>query len=539
MIKHLVKNGRKIFSRQETNIFSAAFAIATAMLGSALLGIWRDRLLYAQFFAKNPGQLDVYNAAFKLPDTLFQLLITGSLSAAFIPVFSKWLDRDQKKANKIASIVLNWLILLFICLAVVIFFLAPKLSQLITTSFSVQQIQLMTNLTRLLLLAQLFLLTSNFLTGIIHSHQRFILPALSPILYNLGIIGGIIFLAPHWGIYGPTAGVVIGSLLHLIIQLPLTKHLQFNFRAGYLSLSDPAIKKIVRLMIPRNLGLIVSEIEAFIIIYWATAIGEGILSLFYLAQHLTQLPIRMLGATIGQASLPALSHEHFKNGLESFQALLKKTLSQTTYLILPLTGIFLILRVPVVRLAFGTARFPWEATVLTSQTLALLSLTIFSQTYSEILRRAFYALGNTKTVFFIDSFAAVVNLGFISLATTQTDWGILGLAAGISLANFIRFLLLFQRLQKALENLITSTLIARWGKMALAALTATSLTWISLRLLDRYIFNTAYVIPLIGLTISCGLVGVGVFILVSYWFKIPELFQFTDLAKNIFRGKKK
>jgi len=114
MIKGVLENGKRFFSKQETSIFSAAAMIALAMAGSALLGIWRDRLLYAKFFAVNPGQLDVYNAAFKLPDTLFQLLISGALSAAFIPVFSEWIDKNKKKANRIASVMLNWLLIIFI-----------------------------------------------------------------------------------------------------------------------------------------------------------------------------------------------------------------------------------------------------------------------------------------------------------------------------------------------------------------------------------------------------------------------------------------
>jgi len=447
MINTAFKNGKRFFSQQQTSIFSAAFTIGLAMLGSAILGILRDRLLYARFFASNPAQLDVYNAAFKIPDILFQVLITGALSAAFIPIFSEWINKDKKTANRVASIMLNWLLLVFIGLGVLIFIFARPLSNLITFDFSTAQLDLMTLLTRILILAQLFLLASNFLTSIIHSHQHFILPALSPIVYNLGIIAGIVFLSDQVGILGPTIGVVIGAFFHLLIQIPLALSLGFSFKPLLFDFSDPVIKKIIKLMAPRNISLIISQVEAAVIIYWATSIGEGMLSLFYLAQHLSQLPVRLIGATIGQATLPALAHQKIKNGLDSFGQLLRQTFSQTAYLALPVTVLFLALRIPLVRLAFGAQEFPWEATVLTGKILAILSVAIFTQTLCEITRRAFYAFADTKTVLIVDGLATIFNLAFIVVAV-NFGWGILGLTAGISLSNLIRLILFIIKLIK-------------------------------------------------------------------------------------------
>lgn len=537
MINRAFKNGKKFFSQQQTSIFSAAFTIGLAMLGSAILGILRDRLLYAKFFATDPGKLDVYNAAFKIPDILFQILITGALSAAFIPIFSEWINKDEKTANRIASIMLNWLLLVFIGLGLLIFIFARPLSNLITFDFSSQQLDLMTQLTRILILAQLFLLASNFLTSIIHSHQRFILPALSPILYNFGIIVGIVFLSDKWGILGPTIGVVIGAFLHLLIQVPLAMSLGFSFKPFLFDFSDPVIKKIINLMAPRNISLIISQVEAAIIIYWATAIGEGMLSLFYLAQHLSQLPVRLIGATIGQATLPALSHQKAKNGLESFSQLLRQTLSQTAYLALPVTALFLALRIPLVRLAFGTQEFPWEATVLTGKILAILSVAIFTQTLCEITRRAFYAFADTKTVLLVDGLATIFNLIFIIIAASL-GWGILGLATGISLSNLIRLILFTLKLEKKV-NLINKAAFISWLKMALAAFASALVTWQAMRLLDRFVFDTTRVIPLIFLTIISALAGGGVYLVSSWLLRLDEFSQFANLAARLITKNKK
>ena len=534
MIKKAFANGKKILSQQQANIFSAAFAIALAMLGSAILGILRDRLLYARFYATYPGQLDAYNAAFKLPDVLFQLLITGSLSAAFIPVLSQLLDRNPKKANQVTSTVINWLIVIFIVLAVIVFIFAQPFSKLITADIGEEQISLIASLTRLLLIAQFFLLVSNLLTGIIHAHQRFILPALSPVVYNLGIIAGIVFLSNHFGIYGPTLGVILGSFLHFVIQVPLIYKLKFSFKPFLFNVLDRDIKKIIRLIIPRNLSLIISELEAIIIIYWATFMGKGMLSLFYLAQHLSQLPIRLLGSAVGQVILPAFAHEQSKNGSSALKNLISKILLQTIYLVLPICSLFLVLRIPLVRLAFGAKEFPWEATLLTGKTLAILTVAIFCQTINEILRRSFYALSDTKTALKVDSSATFFNLAFMSILVLKSSWGILVLATGISLSNFIRLLLFLLMLKKKIGPIINKKMILGITKMGTFAIIASLATWGGMRILDKFIFDTSRVIPLIGLTTTAALIGMGTYTLLSYIFKTNEFYQFFNLAKRVF-----
>jgi len=533
MIKKAFINGKKILSRQQTNIFSAAFAIALAMLGSAILGILRDRLLYARFYAAHPGQLDAYNAAFKLPDVLFQLLITGSLSAAFIPTLSQLLDRNPKKANQVTSTIINWLVAIFIVLAVIVFIFAQPFSKLITADIGEKQISLIASLTRLLLVAQFFLLISNLLTGVIHAHQRFILPALSPIVYNLGIIAGIVFFSDYFGIYGPTIGVILGSFLHFIIQVPLIYKLKFSFKPFLFNVLDRDIKKIIRLIVPRNLSLIISEIEAIIIIYWATFVGKGMLSLFYLAQHLSQLPVRLLGVAVGQAILPAFAHEQNKKGSLALKNLIAKVLLQTIYLILPICSLFLVLRIPLVRLAFGAKEFPWEATLLTGKTLAILTVAIFCQTINEILRRSFYALSDTKTVLKVDSLATFSNLAFISILVLKSNWGILVLATGISIFSLTRVFLFLFMLEKKIGPIINKKIILNTTKMGTLAIAASLATWGGMRILDKFIFDTSRVIPLIGLTATATLIGMGTYAFFSYLFKINEFYQFFNLIKRV------
>jgi len=290
-------------------------------------------------------------------------------------------------------------------------------------------------------------------------------------------------------------------------------------------------------MAPRNISLIISQVEAAIIIYWATAIGEGMLSLFYLAQHLSQLPVRLIGATIGQATLPALSHQKAKNGLSSFGQLLRQTFSQTAYLALPVTALILALRIPLVRLAFGAQEFPWEATVLTGQILAILSVAIFAQTLCEITRRAFYAFADTKTVLLIDGLATITNLIFIIIAI-RLGWGILGLTAGISLSSLIRLIFFALRLEKRVD-LINKTAFVSWLKMALAAWASALVTWQAMRLLDRFVFDTTRIIPLVFLTITSALAGGGIYLISSWLLRLDEFSQFANLATRVIIKNKK
>jgi len=529
-----IKNGRQALSRQQTNIFSAAGTIALAMLASALLGILRDRLLYARFFASFPQELDAYNAAFKIPDMLFQLLITGSISAAFIPLFSQALEKKNfQKAQKIASSLFSSLLLLFAILALVLFIFAKPLSQLITSGFSPQQINLMAQLTRLLLVAQFFLIISNFLTAVLHAHQYFLPSALSPIFYNLGIILGTVFLTPFWGIYGPTAGVILGTILHFAVQLPLFKRLNFPLTLSFKNLTSRENKKTISLMIPRSLALAISEFEAIITIYLATALGEGVLSLFYLAQHLAQLPVRLLGASVGQAALPIFSRQaSSRQGKTSFGALAGSLLSQIVFFTLPLCALFLILRIPLVRLAFGAREFPWEATLLTGKVLAILTVSIFTQTINEILRRYFYVFKNTRSVLKIDGLATLLYLLFTAAAITKTSWGILGLAAGLSLANLCRSLMFLFALNRRIGPLFPKEKIISFSKMLLAAAFAALTAWAAMRFLDAYVFDTSRVVPLIGLTIAAALMGGLAYLLATKILKVEEFSSFKLMLKK-------
>lgn len=531
MVKNLLKNGRLLLMRRQTNILSAAFVIMVAYATSGLLGLVRNRLLAATFFGGQESQLDVYFAAFVIPDTLFQLLITGALSAAFIPVFSRYLKQGEKEASILASTTITFITTIFLLLISVVFLFSPTFAKIIAPSLGPENLILLSQLIRVMLIAQIFFAFSGFLTAIIQSHQRFLIPALAPIAYNLGIIIGIIFLSPTLGIFGPATGVMLGAFLHFVIQFPVAHKLGFRYSL-YFNNSHPGMREIIKLMLPRSFTLATGQIEKFVAVFISTGLAAGSLTIFNFARQLYLLTATLFGTTIGQASFPMLSAEVATKQIEGFKKTVTSSVHQILYLSLPAAVIVLILRLPAVRIAFGARNFPWEATLLTSKTVALLSLAIPTLSINSILTRSFYALHDTKTPL-ITSLVSAVSMIIASLAFAQiAGLGVLGLAIAIVVANVLHSLLLLILLN-AKVKIITSQFVLPVVKMLFASAVTGVFLWVPMRILDRFILDTTRTVNLLMLTFSVLGIGVVVYLNLSVLLKINELNEIIKLGKRI------
>ena len=531
MVKNFFKNGRNLLFRRQTNILSAAVVLMIMVLASRILGFVRNRLLAGNFFF--PGsewQLDVYFAAFRIPDMLFQLLVMGVLSAAFIPIFSRLLSSNAKRAWVLASTAINAGFLVFLFLSLVIFIWTPQFCSLIAPNFNFRELSLMVSLTRLMLLAQMFFIVSSFLTGILQSHQRFLIPALAPVAYNLGIILGIIFLTPYVGIYGPTIGVILGAFLHFVIQLPLLFHLGFKYQPVLL-FKDACVKKMFKLMLPQTLSLAILQFPPSAVVFIATSLTAGSLSIFNFAQQLNDFPIGLFGLTIGQAALPVLSVEADRD-IRQFEKTLTACLRQILYLALPVSVLFLVLRIPIVRLAFGAKTFPWEATITTGNVLALLSLSIFAQAMTQMLIRAFYAFNNTKTPFFISIAYVLLYIVLAFWLTFALDLKVLGLALAVSASSIFQMLCLVIFLQKKIFFIKKASFYVPVGKIFLTTLLTGVALWFPMKFIDSFVLDTTKTINLIFLTIVTTICGLGVYLIFSYIFKIEEFGKLLKLIRR-------
>lgn len=523
----ILKNGKFLLGKRQNNILSAALVLMIMILASAALGLIRDRLLAGRFFAAgNQWQLDVYFAAFRIPDMLFQVLVLGTLSAAFIPVFSEYLIKDEKEAYGFANLVLNLGLVIFIVFSCLIFIFSQDLGRLVT-SLRGEQLNLMVSLMRILLVGQIIFAASNFYTAILQTNQRFLLPAIASFLYNFGIILGIIFLTPFLGIYGPVLGVIIGILLHMIIQFPLVKSVGFNHKIIF-NFRHPGIKKIGKLMLPRTAGFALDQISLSVGVFIATAFSAGSFSIYNFAQHLSGLPVSLFGLTIGQAALPALAREANSNR-ENFRNLLVSSIHQVLFLTLPASIILLVLRIPAVRLAFGAKAFPWEATILTGKVVALFSLSIFAQGLIELLMRAFYALQDTKTPLFLKGATVIFNVILSFWLVYNFHLEILGLALAISLSNILYALLLFIFLQGKMKSLFSRDVMVPILKISAATILSGLALWGPMRFIDQFILDTTKTLNLIILTIIVLILSGGVYLGFSVVFKIKQLQSFLDI----------
>lgn len=536
-IKDFWSNGHNILTRPQLNILSAAVVISLTYGISMVLGIFRERQLVAAFYSCCRQQLDVYYAAFRLPDMIFQLVVIGALSAAFIPIFSELKEKNQAEAFHLASSLINLLLGFFGLLAVLIFVLARPFSAAITGNFSPWQIDLMAQMTRAMLLAQIFFLLSNFFAAIGQSYQRFLLPALSPIIYNLGIIIAVFFLAKPLGIWSATIGVLFGSLFHLLIQVPLVLKLGFKYSFSF-DWSHSGVRKVIRLMLPRTLSLAVSQVEATVSLFLATSLAPGSLTIYYLAQKLADLPVRLLGTSIGQAALPLLSLQLARGEKEEFKKTLRQSLGQIFFLALPTTAIFLVLRVQFVRFAYGAKSFPWVATIATGQTLAAITFSIFSQSAIQLLVRGFYALHDTVLPLIISLISVFINVILSVALVFVFQMGIFGLALAFSLSNLINFLLLLFVFHFYREKVIEQATVASWLKMGIASLATALVTWGTMKVLDLFVFETAKSLPLLFLTIIAIGLGLAVYLILAKVLGLKELQAIIGLWGKITQWRK-
>lgn len=529
MFKKLLNGGKVLLGKESSSILSAAVVIMGATLLSALLGVIRTRLLISYFF-ENKEVVDVFWAAFRLPDMIFQIIIVGALSSAFIPVFSRYIG-NKEESSRIASSMINVVMGIMIVLSTLVFIFATPLSRLIAGGFSDSQLVLMANLTRIMAAAQVFFGFSSFLTGIIQSHKRFMIPALSPILYNVGIIIGIVALSESMGIYGAAVGVVIGAILHLLAQVPLARSLGFKYSFGK-PVNREAVREMGSLMIPRMLTLSLVQIESTAIITFSSWLSVGTVTIMSIAQQLSSLPVRLIGIPIGQASLPFFAKETGEGKLKSLAQMVNNTILEMLYLALPASAIVLILRIPLVRLAYGADSFPWAETVTTGKLVAILAVSIAARSLTHILVRVFYALHNTTVPFVINLISTVVNIGLSYYFLFVLESGVVGMAIAITVASLIETFVLTTTLYRIAQFSLTHIFGPFLKMLMITIVTALSL-WVPLRVLDQLIFDTTRTIPLILLTITVGVIGLSVYIALSYLFDIKELAVFVRLSSKI------
>lgn len=533
MPKNFLQKSLNILLARQTNILSAAFIIMATVIFSQILGLVRQRLLVSIFGPSDT--LGVYLASTKLPDFLFQLIIAGALSSAFIPVFSDFLAKGRdKEAHRMASTLIVLGIIIFSALALVLFIFTPFFLQLINlgSGFSKAQMGLMANLLRIVLLAQLLFILGTFFSALLQSYNRFFVPGVAAAFYNLGIIIGILSLSPFVGIFSPALGAVLGAFIFLIVQLPTIKSIGFSFKST-LSLKTPGVLEVLRLMWPRTLSIAIFQLGSIItlaLVSFLQSSGRNYV-IFDYAQTLAFAPIVLFGQTIAQAAFPVLSRE--RENLEEFKATFITSFNQVLYLVLPISVLFLVLRIPIVRLVYGAAQFDWQATVLTGKTLAFFSLSIFAQALVYLVSRGFYALHDTKTPLIVGAITTLAMVIFGFLFILYYRFGVESIAVAYSLAGILNFLALMILLDRKTGGFGKTALTFSSLKILVASFFTGFALYIPIKLLDQLVFDTTRTVNLLLLTGISSLIGLSLYFFLTWLLNVKEAMTFILLFKKL------
>lgn len=532
----MVKNLFSLLYSRQTSILSGAFVIMSTMMVAKILGLIRDRLLAHVF---SPDKIDIFWAAFRLPDLVFQIAILGALSVAFIPVFTEYYENKGKEdAFDLARAILNVSLAVFIIASVLIFIFAkPVIGFIVAPGFDLEKQAQVVTLTRIIILGQSILVLGSFFIGILQSFQRFIFPALAPVFYNLGIILGIVLFYKSLGITGAAVGVVIGAILHALIQLPLVLSVGFKFKFPP-KFFHPGVKEITRLMSFRTIGLAAEQINETVGVSLASWISGGVTYLTY-AQHLQVVPIGLFGASLAQAALPVLSSERARGRIEEFKITLLTTLHQILFLTLPATAILIVIRIPVVRLVFGASQFDWEATVLTGATLASLSIGLSAQAVSLLFVRGFYALKDTKTPVVVSILVVVLNIVLSIYFIHFLKLGVWGIGLANSIAAVTSGILLFWTLHFKVGKFNLKQVLVPLAKMLMATVIMGVALYVPIKLLDQVIFDTTRTVNLLLLTGISFIFALSVYIILVWYLKVRELQTYADLILRVAKFQSK
>lgn len=533
MVKRILLKTTHLLRKRQTSILSAATIIMAMVATSRILGLVRDRMLTNRFLVP---ELGVYFAAFRLPNLIFELIALGAVTTAFIPVFTDYRTRKgEDEAFRLASSVINISTIFFSILSLFILVFTREIALLIAPGFSPEEIAVLVPFTRIMVIAQVFpLIIGNFLTGMLQSYQQFIIPALAPVIYNVGIIAGIFFLSPIIGLYAPVIGVVIGAGLFFLIQIPsvMTIGYRHHWTVNY---KESGVRQVGKLMLPRTLGLAVSQIDAFVDLILASLFGPRGVAIFNLAQHLQQVPIGLFGASLAQAALPTLALMHAKKNMTEFTDALLSTFHQILFLSLPAAVILIVLRIPLVRLVFGASQFQWNDTRETGITLAFFALSLFAQAQVHLLARAFYSLYDSRTPVIIGAFSVAINTLFSIYFILLAHQGVWALALSASIASLVNMFLLLFFLDRLVKGFDRKKLILPAVKMFLASAITGIALYVPMKLLDDLVIKTDRTINLIILTGIATTSGLLVYGFLAWFLNIEEVALFFNLAKKVMR----
>jgi len=522
--------------KSKTSLVWSTIFLSGALILSNILGLLRDRIFVWRFGAG--PELDAYYAAFRIPDLIFNLLVLGALFSAFIPVFTSYLANKQKdEAWHTANSLINIFTAGLFIICILAFILTPYLIILIAPGFihDPSKMQTTINLTRLMLITPVIFCLSNIFSGILNSFKRFFAYALTPVVYNLGIIFGALYLTKFYGIYGLALGVIIGAFLHFLIQIPSVLLVGYRYQPVF-DLFHPGFKQIIKLMVPTAIALGISQITLIIYTVLGSVLRTGTIAIINLTNNIQTFPTVVFGISIATTIFPYFAEKASQEKLDEFIKHFSWAIRQILFLIIPSTAGLILLRAQIIRLILGVAKFTWSDTRLAAATLGLFSFSLVAQATIPVLNRAFYAFKDTKTPLLASFISVLVNIAlayYLAYYYFGYQDGAKGLALAFSLASFLQAIILVILLKKKVGFLDSKTIIISTIRILIAAFLMASAVYGTLYLVAPFV-NMQRFVGILTQTICAIFVGIIVYFLLALLLKCKEI----KVVNQLFRVKK-
>ena len=491
----LTKRALRLIALEVSGLQRAVYVLALFALLSSVLALLRDRLLAHVFGASTT--LDLYYAAFRIPDFLFVGI--GALVTVYI-LIPELARRTPQEGQRYIDTILTGFSLLAALLCACAALFAPALLTLLFPAFVAQGLlPTLTMMTRIMLLQPVLLGFSNIFAAITQSRQRYLLYSISPLLYNLGIIVGTVFLYPLLGISGLAWGVVLGAFLHAGIQIPSLIGDGFLHRVPRLYEPRALIETVI-VSVPRALALSMSEIAELGLIALAALLAPGSVAIFNFAYNLQAVPLSVIGASYSVAAFPGLAASLAAGKRDEFVAHVATAARFVCFWSLPATALVIVLRAHLVRVILGSGAFNWNDTRLTAAAFALFALSLAAQGLMLLLLRAYYAAGRTFVPFLVSTAIALLTilLGAASVGAIHasmfsdaakaflrvagvTGTGVLALASVYSFVSIVGTLVLLVHFEHRFRGFLRQVIFS-WGQSLVASLACGAGAYLALNL---------------------------------------------------------
>lgn len=549
----MVKGITKFFNKEIVGLHEAAYLLGFFTILSNLLALVRDRLLASEFGASHA--LDIYYSAFRIPDFIF--VTVGSLVAisVLVPFIIEKINVSVEDGKKFIDNIFSFFFLLIVAVSILVFIITPYITPHVFAGFDPEDFPTLILITRILLLSPILLGLSNFFGSITQVYKKFVIYSLSPLAYNLGIIIGIIFFYPQWGLVGLSVGVIIGALTHLLIQIPFVSQKgmfpKFSFNFDFKNIKD-----VMLLSIPRTFTLATTQITTIILLIMATFMEDGSIAIFNFSLNLQSVPLSIIGVSYSIAAFPTLAKYFTTGERDKFMAEIITSARHIIFWSIPIAILFIVLRAQIVRTILGAGEFSWSNTRLTAACLALFSVSVVAQSLILLFVRGYYAMGNTRRPLIIGTISGLIIIifsyllvklfsaslffkNFIEALFRVSDiegTSVLMLPLGYSLAIFINCILLwlcFSREFTGFTKALRETVFQSFSASIVMGFAA----YIGLNIFDN-VFDLETVLGIFMQGFLAGILGILVGILILKLLKNKEIEEiWKTLHSKIWKAK--